>query len=78
MFQLLLTSHRSTENVLRGNSGMKNVSVWKFRYEKCSILQGTFTKKKLIGMINLLNEKKKKKPQKTLSKTTTKVNHSMP
>lgn len=44
--------------MFRGNYGMRNVSVWKFGYEKCSILQGTFTKKKSIGIVNLLNENK--------------------
>lgn len=47
--------------MFRENYGMKNASVRKFRYEKCSILQGTFTKKKLIGAVNLLNEKNFKK-----------------
>lgn len=47
--------------MFRENYGMKNASVRKFRYEKCLILQRKFTKKKLIGIVNLLNEKKTSK-----------------
>lgn len=53
--------------MFRENYGMKSVSVEKFRYEKCSILEGTFTKKKLIGIVNLLNEKKPKKVKHSMS-----------